>query len=137
MYEWIVIKSTNKVKLIEHNQSHLIFEVDNQQVNLTPQGIQAAKCSCLASDHCKYIIAFALWLYENILIDEAKVTPNCDTLNQPFESSKSHCDPLAELLAIESSQLFKTVGKANIRLAYQLPTRFYCDIYHQTHTGIT
>lgn len=110
----------NKVKLIEHNQSHLIFEVDNQQVKLTPQGIQAAKCSCPASDHCKHIIASVLWLHENPLINESKVTPNCDTLNQPLESSKSHSDPLAELLAIESSQLFKTVGKANIRLAYQL-----------------
>ena len=66
-----------------------------------------------------------------------KLPPNCDTLNQSLESSKSHWDPLAELLAIESSQLFKTVGKANIRLAYQLPTRSYRDIYHQTHTGIT
>ena len=110
----------NKVKLIEHNQSHLIFEVDNQQVKLTPQGIQAAKCSCPASDHCKHIIASVLWLHENPLIDKAEVNPSCDTVNQPDESSKPNNDPLAELLAIESSQLFKTVGKANIRLAYQL-----------------
>ena len=75
MYEWIVIKGTNKVKLIEHNQSHLIFEVYNQQVILTPQGIKVAKCSCLASDHCKHIIASVLWLHENPFIDEAKVTP--------------------------------------------------------------
>ena len=35
----------NKVKLIEHNQSYLLFDVDNQKVKLTPQGIQAANCS--------------------------------------------------------------------------------------------
>ncbi|OTQ31215.1 hypothetical protein B6D19_09490 [Gilliamella apicola] len=110
----------NKVKLIEHNQSHLIFEVDNQQVKLTPQGIQAAKCSCPASDHCKHIIASVLWLHENPLIDKAKVNTSCNTVNQPDKSSKPNSDPLAELLAIDSSQLFKTVGKANIRLAYQL-----------------
>ena len=110
----------NKVKLIEHNQSYLLFDVDNQKVKLTPQGIQAANCSCPASDHCKHIIAAVFWLHENAIIENVEVKSISDTLNQSFESSRQHCDPLAELLAIDSSQLFKIVGKANIRLAYQL-----------------
>ena len=110
----------NKVKLIEHQQSHLLFEVDSQQVKLTPQGIQTANCSCPASEHCKHIIAAVLWLQENPVIDQVAAKANSDTSNQPIESSNHYSDPLAELLTIDSSQLFKTVGKANIRLAYQL-----------------
>lgn len=95
-----------KVSLEQQDDNQGQFLSDGQQVCLPATGINQAQCNCPANGACKHILASILWLQENShSSDEHKPTP---------------IDPLQDLLALDSLSLCKSVGIANVRMAYQL-----------------
>lgn len=114
----------NKVELIEQNNDLLRFSVDEQQVILSEQGIQNANCNCVAKGHCRHIIAAILWLQINNNFIKDSTTHIITNQDDVKQHANQLTDALTELLSLDVISLQKSIGKANLRLAYQLVTNW-------------
>lgn len=97
----------DKVSLDSENAEQGTFTSDEQQVCLPATGIQQAQCSCPANGACKHILAAILWLQSN------------GSASHSETESVASIDPLEDLLNLNSAQLCKSLGIANVRMAYQ------------------
>lgn len=97
-----------KVALAEHDVEGGWITADGQRVRVDAQGPQKARCDCPAPGLCKHILGAALWLRDQ--------TP-ASLPAAAEEAPAAAVDPLAELLALDASALFKAAGAAAVRRA--------------------
>lgn len=121
----------NKVQLIEENETYILFNADGQEVTLPAKGILNASCSCSARSHCKHIISAILWLQSQTWHLDNESNTEKQNGKQGDQLVTVSSDAISELLSLDENKLLKSVGKANIRLAYQLATQW------QEHNSVT
>jgi len=91
-------------------------EADGQSIELDARGPQHARCNCPAPGLCKHILAAVLWL-RTVSVTPSEAAPT----GSPAATPDSESDPLADVLAIDSTTLFKVAGVAATRQAAQTP----------------
>jgi hypothetical protein len=92
------------------------LEVDGQSVELDIRGPQHTRCNCPAPGLCKHILAAVLWL-RTVPAKPSEAA----SAGGAVASSAGPSDPLADVLATESTILFKAAGVAATRQAAQTP----------------
>lgn len=97
-----------KVALAEQDVEGGWIMADGQRVRVNAQGPQQARCNCPAPGLCKHILGAALWLR-----DQAP-SPALTAAEEPHAVA---IDPLAELLTLDVTALFKAAGVAAVRRA--------------------
>lgn len=115
-------KSLADVQYIE-NTSPLHFKVEEFDVYLPEQGITAAQCNCPAQSCCKHILSSIFWLQQNPTHHEpALESSSCDENPLQADQTQVTTQPsaLEFALQLKDSVLFKKVGKANVRLAFEI-----------------
>ena len=97
-----------KVALAEQDIEGGWIAADGQRVRVDAHGPQKARCDCPAPGLCKHILGAALWLR-----DQAPAQAAESSTQAPVEA----IDPLADVLALDVSALFKAAGAAAVRRA--------------------
>ena len=113
----------NKITLIEQQHEAMTFAVDGQNVTLSSQGIHNASCDCPAPGHCKHIIGAVLWLQANadrLTLESQSAIDVISNDQLPSQQVRATVDVISEILSLDVKKLLKNIGKADIRLAYQL-----------------
>ena len=115
-----------RVQWLEQGDSTGVVQSDGQRVRLDARGPQQARCDCPAPAMCKHILGAALWLRGLPASAPATVPAGAaedehDTAHPivPGPHEPQPGDPLAEVMALASTALFKAAGIAAVRRAAQ------------------
>lgn len=118
-----------KVQWQRQGETDGVLLADGQQVQLDARGPQKAQCDCPAPGLCKHILAAALWLRSLPVVaggGEASEAVPAGVAPPEVSAEASvpppplaQVDPLAEVLALDSTALFKAAGVAAQRRAWQ------------------
>ena len=135
-------KSLEEVQLIEGNTAPLQFKVEEFEVCLPEQGITEAQCNCPAQSCCKHILSSIFWLQQNQHITQTTIeSTEQNNTHEHLETAKSPAllaenmeeiatesvvqnSALNTVLALKDSTLFKKIGKAQTRLAFEIWENF-------------
>ncbi|MDQ8936425.1 SWIM zinc finger family protein [Acinetobacter rudis] len=132
-------KALDQVQLssnTDDSQQQLEFQVEEEQVQLSPEGIAAATCSCPAQGCCKHILSSILWMQQHPAQFNGTTTPPTATsANTAVDTASEHTShtntasgadsvqatqmTLAAALALDSAAILKKSTKVTRRLAYQ------------------
>lgn len=116
-------KSIEEVQYIE-NTTPLHFKVEEFDVYLPEQGITEAQCNCSAQNCCKHILSSIFWLQQNQATtsnDQNSASPSThESQLEPTQTLTVQASALDQALQLKDSVLFKKVGKANLRLAFEI-----------------
>lgn len=124
---------SGKVDWIEQDAERGVIGADGQRVQLDGRGPQQARCDCPAPGICKHVLGAVLWLRalpatsaapeRGATLTSAEETgPTTDAPSpEPRASASALPDPLAEILAAQTSALFKAAGTAAVRRAAATP----------------
>lgn len=118
----------------ENNPQLLSFQVEDGLVQLSPQGIAAAQCSCPAQGCCKHILSSILWMQQHpeqfngdtpattktdTPTTEASVLPIAEHQETEIDPAQAQQQCLHAALALDHAHILKKSSKATRRLAYQ------------------
>lgn len=124
---------SGKVDWIEQDAERGVIGADGQRVQLDGRGPQQARCDCPAPGVCKHILGAVLWLRALPVASQAPdvddTSSNTDEMvvaaeapsQEPPTPTSATLDPLAEILALQTSALFKAAGVAAVRRAAATP----------------
>lgn len=122
----------------------LSFQVEEGQVQLNPEGIAAAECSCSAQGCCKHILSSILWMQQHAELfngnaaaatetttkdssNTAETPPDLTPVQPSIDPAQAQQQTLSAALALDSAAILKKTTKAMRRLAYQ----FFLDWQQQ------
>lgn len=106
-----------KVAITEEREDRIVAVADGETVEIDAGGPRNARCSCPAAGICRHKLAVVLAVRASAVL-VAAVTE--DQGAWETEALGPLADPLAEILALESSAIAKWAGKPNLRAAAEL-----------------